>query len=220
MRAAEPDYVPALGHHALTRFYDPVVAATTRERTFKTALLRQARLTTGMTVLDLACGTGTLALMVAAVEGVQVTGVDGDPAVLAIARRKAAAAGLAIEYQQGLSDRLTFPEKQFDRVLSSLFFHHLDDAAKRSTLAEVYRVLKPGAELHVADWGRSANPVMRLAFLGIQLLDGFRTTASSVNGKLLGMIGEAGFSDAVEMRRFSTMFGTMSLYRAMKSGVR
>lgn len=221
MNTVERDYAPALGHRALTRFYDPVVAATTRERTFKTALVRQARIGPGMSALDLACGTGTLALMLAAAaEGVQVAGVDGDPDVLSIARRKALAASVAIDYQQGMSDQLTFVNAQFDRVLSSLFFHHLDDAAKCSTLAEIHRVLKPGGELHIADWGRAANSFMRLAFAGIQLLDGFHTTASSVAGNLPRMIICAGFSGVAETRRFSTIFGTMSLYRATKIGVK
>lgn len=213
--------MPALGYHALTRFYDPVVAATTRERAFKTALLRQTQIEPGMSVLDLACGTGTLAMMLAEVaDGIQITGVDGDPAVLAIARAKAAAAGVPIDYQQGLSDQLMFASAQFDRVLSSLFFHHLDNAAKRAALSEIHRVLKPGGTLHIADWGEATNPIMRLAFFGIQLLDGFHTTASSVAGHLPRMIGEAGLSEVVETRRFSTIFGTMSLYRAVKIGVK
>lgn len=221
MKVFERDYVPALGYHALTRFYDPVVAATTRERTFKTALVQQAQLEPGMTVLDLACGTGTLALMLAAVaDGIQVTGVDGDAAILAIARRKAAAAGVSIDYEQGLSDSLAFADRRFDRVLSSLFFHHLDDAARRATLAEIHRVLKPGGELHIADWGKAANPVMRFAFFGIQILDGFRTTASSVAGHLPRMMVETGFSEVAETRRLSTVFGTMNLYRAVKRGVK
>jgi ubiquinone/menaquinone biosynthesis C-methylase UbiE len=221
VKAVERDYVPALGYHALTRFYDPVVAATTRERTFKTALVEQARIAPGMSVLDLACGTGTLTLMLAAAAGnVQVTGVDGDAAVLVSARAKASAAGVAIDFQQGLSEPLEFAHRQFDRVLSSLFFHHLDDTTKCATLAEIHRVLKPGGELHIADWGKAANPVMRLAFLGIQLLDGFRTTASSVAGNLPQMIVDSGFSDVKEARRFGTIFGTMSLYRAVKTGVK
>lgn len=58
----ESRYVPALGYPWLTALYDPVVALTTRERTFKERLVAQARLAPGMDMLDLGCGTGTLAI--------------------------------------------------------------------------------------------------------------------------------------------------------------
>ena len=65
MKALSNSYVPALGYHWLTRFYDPIVRLTTRESTFKEALLRQAGIEAGHRVLDLGCGTGTLGLSVA-----------------------------------------------------------------------------------------------------------------------------------------------------------
>lgn len=55
-------------------------------------------------------------------------------------------------------------------MLSSLFFHHLDRDNKLSTLREIRRVLKPGAEVHIADWGKAANILMRTLFYGVQLL--------------------------------------------------
>ena len=129
---------------------------------------------------------------------------------------EADAAGLNIAFDEGWSTSLPFPEGRFDRVLSSLFFHHLDRDGKRAALREVHRVLKPGGELHVADWGAAANPLMRAAFLGIQLLDGFTTTADNVAGRLPEFMRDAGFADVQEARRFSTVFGTMSLYRARR----
>jgi len=212
-------YVPALGFRWLTPFYDAVVRLTTRERTFKQALLDQASLSAGQEALDLACGTGTLTIWARQrVPGLRLAGLDGDAQVLARARAKAQAAGLEIAFDEGLSTSLPYPDNRFDRVLSSLFFHHLDRASKQRTLAQAFRVLKPGGELHVADWGRAANPLMRAAYLGIQLLDGFDNTADNVNGLLPEFMGAAGFTDVVEVRRFSTMWGTLSLYRAVKPG--
>jgi len=212
-------YVPALGFRWLTPFYDAVVRLTTRERTFKQALLEQAGLSSGQEVLDLACGTGTLTIWAKQrMPGLRLTGLDGDAEVLARARAKAQAAGLAIAFDEGFSTSLPHPDNCLDRVLSSLFFHHLDRDSKQRTLAQVFRVLKPGGELHVADWGRAANPLMRAAFVSIQLLDGFDNTADNVKGLLPEFMRAAGFTNVAERRRFSTMWGTLSLYRAAKPG--
>jgi ubiquinone/menaquinone biosynthesis C-methylase UbiE len=79
---------------------------------------------------------------------------------------------------------LPYPDASFDRVISSLLFHHLTRENKERTLREVFRVLRPGEELHVADWGKAQNWPMRVAFLLVQMLDGFETTADNVNGLL------------------------------------
>lgn len=212
-------YVPALGFRPLTPLYDAVVRLTTRERTFKHALLEQATLAAGQEVLDLACGTGTLTIWAKQkLPGLRLAGLDGDADVLTRARAKARAAGLEIAFDEGLSTSLPYPEGRFDRVLSSLFFHHLDREDKQRTFAQVFRVLKPGGELHVADWGRAANPLMRILYVSIQLLDGFENTADNVHGLLPELMRAAGFSNVDETDRFSTMWGTLSLYRAVKPG--
>ena len=60
--SSKSEYVPALSYNWLTPLYDAVVATTTRERTFKHALIDQADIKAGQQVLDLACGTGTLTI--------------------------------------------------------------------------------------------------------------------------------------------------------------
>ena len=210
-------YVPALGYDALTALYDPVVAMTTRERTFKRALIGQARIADRDRVLDLACGTGTLALWIKREHPTtHVTGIDGDPRVLSRARAKAASTGVAIRFDQGMSYDLPYPDGAFDRVLTSLFFHHLSPADKRRTVHEVLRVLRPSGELHVADWGKATNGLMRFLFYGIQLLDGFQNTTENVAGRLPEIFASAGFEDVAVTRAFSTVFGTMTLYRATR----
>jgi ubiquinone/menaquinone biosynthesis C-methylase UbiE len=213
----EPHYIPALAYRPLTALYDPVVRLTTREATFKAALLEQAGLQPDHRVLDLACGTGTLTVAAQRAQPQSdVIGVDGDPDILQRARRKAQHAGVSIRFDEALSQRLPYADASFDRVLSSLFFHHLDRGGKLATLREVRRVLKPGGELHVADWGKAANPLMRALFIGIQLLDGFPTTADNVAGHLPQFMREAGFGQIEETRRYSTVFGTLALYRARR----
>lgn len=217
MPESNASYVPALGYAWLTRLYDPVVRLTTRERYFKQALLQQARLTPGLEALDLACGTGTLALMaLQQVPGLHMRGLDGDPAILAIAKIKAAQAGTAIPFDQGLSTALPYSEARFDRVLSSLFFHHLGREGKQQTFAEVVRVLKPGGELHVADWGKPTGPIMRGLFYSIQLLDGFPNTRDNVAGQLPALMKAAGLQQVTVHRDINTVYGTLTLFSAQK----
>lgn len=212
-------YVPALGFHALTPFYDFVVGATTRERAFKTALIAQAGISPGHTVLDLACGTGTLSIWAKqACPDADITGTDGDPAILARARRKAARAGLAMRFERAMSDALPYEDARFDRVLSSLFFHHLGPEEKQRTASECFRVLRPGGEFHVADWGKPSCKAMHALFYGVRLLDGFPNTRDNVDGKLPDIFFRAGFEGVAQRSSFDTIFGTMALYSATKPG--
>ena len=213
-------YVPALRHDWLTPFYDVIVKFTTRERRFKRALIGQARLEPGLRVLDLATGSGTLALWMKQCQPtLDLAAVDGDPSILAIARRKAAKANAEIHWLQALSTELPFPALHFDRVVSSLFFHHLTWDAKLRTAREVFRVTKAGGELHVADWGRPQGRLMRGLFVGIQLFDGFENTRDNVAGRLVPLFEQAGFVDVTTTQAFNTMFGTLALYRATKPAV-
>jgi len=210
------DYIPGLGYDALTSLYD-VVVLTTRERAFKSALIQQARIADGNRVLDLACGTGTMAQWIKMDRGgADVVGLDGDPKMLSQARVKAEKAGAAVRFDEGMSYELPYGDGSFDRVLSSLFFHHLTPTDKLRTAREVFRVLRPGGELHVADFGKAANPMMRFLFYGIQLLDGFATTTDTVRGELPDRFLSAGFEQVAVTREFSTMFGTIALYRAVR----
>ncbi len=208
-------YLPALRFSALTRLYDPVVRATSREGRFKQMLVEQAAPAAGQRILDLGCGTGTLAIQVKRREpGAELVGLDADPEMLSQARVKAEQAGVELTLAEGMSDELPFEDESFDRVLSTLFFHHLDPEPKRRTAREIARVLRRGGELHVADWGAPADPVMGAAFLSIRLLDGFENTADNVHGELPRIFEEAGLENAEETDRIRTVLGTLALYRA------
>ncbi len=119
-----------------------------------------AQLQPGETVLDVGCGTGTLALE--AYERVGATGrlcgIDPAPQQITRARRKAARRGLPIDFQAGVIEQLTFPDQSFDAVLSTLMMHHLPDDLKRQGLAEIARVLKLGGRLLVLDMKGPAGP--------------------------------------------------------------
>ena len=206
-----------MSYEWLTPFYDPVVRLTTREKVFKNALVSEAQIKIGHRVLDLACGTGTLTILIKnAQTQTTVIGIDGDSTVLDIARAKAKDSGVEIEFDEGMSFELPYEDASVDRVDSSLFFHHLLWEDKVRTAHELFRVLKPGAVLHVADWGRAANPVMRGLFLFIQLLDGFDNTRDNVAGKLITLFEDAGFTAETQRQTFGTVYGTMALYSATR----
>src|SRR5205809_2934204 len=109
MAGRRQSFIPALRFDALTPLYDPVVAISTRERGFKTRLLEHARIKDGESVLDLACGTGTLAIEVKKDRPkAKVSALDGDRAILARAQRKAKDAGVKVDFQRGLSNELPY----------------------------------------------------------------------------------------------------------------
>jgi SAM-dependent methyltransferase len=146
----------------------------------------------------------------------EVFGLDADPEALQHARMKLAKSGIEVWLDQGLASALPYTAESFDRTLSSLFFHHLSSEVKLQAMREVLRVLRPGGEFHIADWGKPTNSAMRLAFVGIQMLDGFATTRDSVMGVLPELLSLAGFETVELTRNYSTLFGTLSLYRARK----
>lgn len=210
-------YVPALRFDWLTRFYDPLIRATLKEDKFKSLLVQQLVLGQGQRVLDLGCGTGTLTILIKQAHAdAIVVGLDGDPATLAIARSKAAKKGVEIDWREGMAHDPPFDSGSFDRVVSSLMFHHLTTENKRRTLERAFGLLRPGGALHVADWGQAQNAIMRVAFLGVQLLDGFASTSDNVRGRLRPLMEQAGFRDVTETHREMTLFGTLSLYRAVR----
>jgi ubiquinone/menaquinone biosynthesis C-methylase UbiE len=217
MAGPRQQFIPALRFDALTRLYDPVVALTTREQAFKRRLLGHARIKNGESVLDLACGTGTLAIEIKADSPrATVSAIDADPGILSRAMQKAKAAGVKINFEQGLSTELPYDAGSFDVVVSTLFFHHLTDEAKADSAEEIRRVLKPEGRLLIADWGRAQDPMMRMMFLPVQLLDGFRTTSSNVAGRLPEMLRDARLKKVSVVDRMRTPLGTIEIVSALR----
>ena len=116
-----------------------------------------AHIQPGEKVLDVGCGTGTLAIEVQKRVGAtgRVFGIDPGVQQIARARFKAARRKLPIDFQVGVIERLPFGNETFDVVLSTIMMHHLGDGLKRQGLAEIVRVLKPGGRLIIADFNRS-----------------------------------------------------------------
>jgi len=127
-----------------------------REGELRERILSFASLESGEAVLDIGCGTGTLAIAASRHLGTagEVIGIDASPAMVARANRKAAKAGAKTTFQVGVAENLPFPDRRFDVVLSTLMLHHLPRSIRQQCAKETRRVLRPGGRVLVVDFGR------------------------------------------------------------------
>lgn len=181
-------------------------------RQFRRRTAALAGIRPGDQVLDVGCGTGTLALEVQRRVGRagRVVGIDPSSEQIARARAKAAWRNVPISFQIGVIEQLAFPDQTFDVVLSTLMMHHLPADLRRQGLAEIARVLKPGGRLVIADFQRKQARQGRAV----------RFHAGGSDPQTLAtLVGEAGFSqvETAEMPppRFSA-FPVVGFVRAAK----
>jgi ubiquinone/menaquinone biosynthesis C-methylase UbiE len=141
--------------------YDPLVWVLTlgRDRAFREKTLDLARLAEGESVLDIGCGTGTLAIAARRRVGpaARIAGIDPSPEMIARARRKARRAGAAVTFDTAVAEQLPFEAGSFDVVLSTVMLHHLPEDVRQKCIAEVRRVLRPGGRFLALDFGGHAH---------------------------------------------------------------
>jgi ubiquinone/menaquinone biosynthesis C-methylase UbiE len=130
-----------------------------REARFRERILRFARLRTGEIVLDIGCGTGSLAILAKRQVGLTGTvyGIDASPEMITRADRKAKKAGVDVTFNNGAAQDLPYTDAQFDVVLSTLMLHHLSRDARAQCAREVRRVLKPGGRVLAVDFAPAAQ---------------------------------------------------------------
>lgn len=171
MSTTHEPYLKAAGRDELAPFYDTTVRLAMRERHIKRRIIERAVLAPGHRLLDVGCGTGTLVLLARQMHpDCTIIGLDGDPTILTIARRKAAKARLTVQFDEGMAYALPYPDHSFEAVVSSLVFHHLSHDQQLRCLAEIRRVLVPGGRLVLADFAPPHNPLMTLAQFPARLI--------------------------------------------------
>ena len=204
-------YLPAAGHDWFLPLYDPFVKLVGGDRV-RRALLEQAGVRAGQRVLDVGCGTGSLAVLIKRLHpDVDVVGLDPDPKALARARRKAEREAVSIRLDRGFSNELPYSAASFDLVFSSLMFHHLSAEEKGPTLREIRRVLRPGGFLHLLDFGgREPGAHGLLA----RLLHSHARLADNTDDGIRTLMKEAGLANAQKVGQQSMLFARLVHYRA------
>jgi ubiquinone/menaquinone biosynthesis C-methylase UbiE len=210
--ATRHDYIPAFGKDALLPFYDLLTRALGMGRVYDN-LIAQAELAPGLRVLEIGCGTGHVTTRVKRAEpGADVIGTDPDPLALARAQRKAQ--GLAgIRFERAYAQELPFADGEFDRVLSSMMLHHLDEDVKAGALAEVHRVLRPGGRLHIVDIGGHTTGHHGLA---ARWMKSNPHAAGNLGDAIPRLLRTVGFDCAEVGTRRHRLIGQLTFYRATR----
>ncbi len=210
-------YIPALKFHWLTNIYDSLISTFMPEKEFKNAIIINANIQDNFKVLDFGIGTATLSLMAYQSNSyARYIGIDIDDNILKLAHNKISNSQAKIELVQYQGGKIPFDDDSFDRIISSLVIHHLSDNQKLSAFKEFNRILKPTGEIHIADWGRANNKIMKGLFHIVQLLDGYDTTTANVDGKLPEIIKSAGFHNVEIKKHFNTILGTLEIFKITK----
>lgn len=208
-------FTPALGRRELTFLYDGAIRLLTRERTWRRLLLDQLRPRPGERILDVGCGTGTLAIMIKQAEPrAEVFALDPDPQVLEIARRKAAQAGVELVLWRGFARDAAGLGHSFDKAVASLVFHQVPLAEKEAGIAAMACAVGSGGELHIADYAIQPSFASRQLFRIVQALDGVENTQANADGALERMLGRLAGAPVAPQAVVPTLTGAISLFRA------
>lgn len=216
MRQAE--FTPALGHSSLTPLYDLAIRLLTREQRWRAALVEQVKPSNGEAILDVGCGTGSLAIMLKRrAPGARIVGLDPDPEVLARAAEKARRAGAEIEWRRGFAhDAASFGE--FDKAVSTLVFHQVPTEEKLDGIRAMFAAVREGGWVHIADYCRQPDWLMRQLFRIIQAVDGKTNTQANADGAVEIILAGVTGTKARPAAMVRTPTGAVSLFRIRKSG--
>ena len=164
-----------------------------RDKALREKLIELAVPAPGDKVLDVGCGTGTLAIAIKSHVGAgEVHGIDASPEMVQVAMEKSSKDGSDIDFRVALVEAIPFPDACFDLVTSSFMLHHLPDDLKAKGFLEIRRVLKPGGRFVAVDFAAGHSPRSPLGHL---LLFFGQSRGESMVDRLTPMLKEAGFTE-------------------------
>jgi ubiquinone/menaquinone biosynthesis C-methylase UbiE len=208
----ERSFVPALGFHRLTALYDPLIQNWSGMAKLRASMIDALELRAGMRILELGAGSGRLAIEIKRRHPeVEIEAVDVDHSMVSRAKRNATQARVDISVRA--ADITCLPELgSFDRVYSTMVFHHLMPCAKQEALATAGRVLRPDGRFVVGDFGRPRDMMQWALFSWIQQpLDGYRNTSPHRDGRYEQAVRDAfAFVDSAAVLR--TAAGTIEVF--------
>ena len=214
MNKAHIAYLPAFSYEKVRFSCDPLIKWIIRKATTDKRLVEQDSIEKGQRVLDLGCGTASLATLIKKTQpDADVVGIDGDKKVLEIAEVKTRKQDVRIALFDAAAFDIPCRDNYFDRIFSNMLFHHLTTKDKIRAAEEMYRILKPGGELHVADFGMPQNALMVLIARITRKVEGME---DNIQGLFPHIIYAADFKDIETTTELMTIFGTISLLRAKK----
>jgi ubiquinone/menaquinone biosynthesis C-methylase UbiE len=210
--ATKHDYIPAFGVDALLPFYDLLTRVLGMGKVYD-ALVMQAEIADGLRVLEIGCGTGNVTVRAKrTAPGSDMIALDPDPLALARAQRKVR--GLpGIRFERGYAQQLPFADGEFDRALSSMMLHHLDDDVKTGAAAELYRVLRPGGQLHIVDIGGHTTAHHGLA---ARWMKDNPHAAGNLGDAIPRVLRSAGFDCEEVGTRRHRFIGQLTFYRGIR----
>jgi len=212
------NHIPALSFHALTKFYDFIIAHTMPEKKFREALVKESfEKQDNLNALEFGIGTASNSIMAQKLfPNHKITGLDVDVKVLEIARSKINNAKESIELIQYDGRQSNLAGSSFDLVFSALVFHHLNKARKELAFKEIQRLLRNNGRLVFIDWGKPTNLLTTIGFFFLRLFDGWENTRDNFTGYYLKMLEVNGFEPPKKVRSFDTIFGTLELMKTRK----
>lgn len=211
---ARDRYIPALRLRWLTRIYDPLIERWLATRRMREAVIDALDLKRGTRLLELGCGPGRLAIEIKRrLPSATIAAIDVDPEILTVARRNAAEGGVDVQFRQADITRL--PDLgTFDRIYTTLVFHHLLLADKEKALAETRRVLRPEGRFVIADFNRPRDRFQLAVSHIIWPLDGNANTAPHRDGRYERVL-RAAFGRVESAALLRTVFGTIEVFLCM-----
>jgi ubiquinone/menaquinone biosynthesis C-methylase UbiE len=211
------EFTPAAGRLASVGNYDALIRIFTREQAWRPDFLERVAPAPGQKILEVGCGTGTLAVAIKQAEpSAHVSAIDPDRDVLELAQSKAAKARAEINFRNGFLDQVGFPPASFDTVYCSLVLHQVPTRAKAELVEQMIALLRPGGHLHIADYAKQSG-LMRMMFrLTVQLTDGVSDTQPNADGCLERMLADPRMIVPLPHTSIATPSGRITLFTRTK----